>query len=101
LEKESFSINIAGGIKNMKKSTLAVAAVIALGGTFAGASEASAKPMLPVVAGAQSLTKAEKVDASGEGLINLNLNINLLNNLTLLNNILNIGSFNSYNRTGR
>jgi hypothetical protein len=82
----------------MKKSTLALAAVIALGGTFAGSSSASAKPMLPVVSGAQSLTVKEKASTAGEGLLNLGGKINLLNNLTLLNNILNIGSFNSYNR---
>ena len=84
------------------------AAAISLGG--AGIASASpvapavqtpaptAKVALPVVSGVKSLSKAEKANVSGEGLLTVNaLNgANLLNNL----NLLNIGSFNSWRSGG-
>jgi hypothetical protein len=87
-------------MKNMKKMTMGVVAGIALAGSLASsgvANAAPAKPALPVVAGAQSITVKEKARTAGEGLLTINAlnNSNLLNNL----NILNIGSFNKWINT--
>jgi hypothetical protein len=94
-------------MKMNKKSfgLLAVVAAVPFSGGIASAAPvapaaapaAKVKIALPVVAGAQSLSKAEKSGVKGEGLLSLNVleGSNLLNNL----NILNIGSFNSFKWT--
>lgn len=85
-------------MKSIKKAVFGMTAAIVLAGATAGSAQASEvtspKAKLPVVAGAQSITKSEKAETAGEGLIT----INLLNNASILNNLnlLNIGSFNKW-----
>ncbi|RYG65598.1 hypothetical protein EON80_17045 [bacterium] len=95
-------------INNIKLAIMAAIAVAPLSGGVASAAPVapaaapttSVKVSLPVVAGAQSLSKSEKAGVAGEGLITLNVlnGASLLNGTSLLNNlnILNIGSFNSF-----